>query len=472
MKSDGHSIAVTQIKAPSKGQDKSHATQSQFDRGNSSKASHEPQENLDLEVAHQRIVNNLFTDTPLIDKIFSSNENTLLSKNGDAEQNLLHLIILRLNRNQKNAENNARQQISEKVLAFVDRLVIKKPDLFTQDDVYGLRPILQAATNQPQIIFRVIDLTIPDAVRETFKMRCSENGEICPLAAVNKGLIETCRREVTQQGTKEHQQLQNEEVKDSEPAKASPIEPTKKLDCLHTKTDVQKLEKLDKSLRIMLTNGLAIPPTRSTDSCLHSLLTAANFDPGQYVGAVPILPQDKFRHLLSLCPSEIFRKAAPDGYNPLQKAILLFKESAVDYNHLFFVIKELVDRDPESIYFEVADGARRKDQGKNAYRLLKELAKSHQQSNETTSTNKITKGQSKNEMGLAEDVRKDSCQKVGELLKNACIGTRRKPEARKDDSRRKNLQEKLKFLYWDDVKASTLDNVALPRVPLHGILPN
>ncbi|KAH8743654.1 hypothetical protein BGZ57DRAFT_808682 [Hyaloscypha finlandica] len=324
--------------------------------------------------------------------------------------NLLHQLIRR--------QKSTRKPASTTVLALVDRLVIDAPNLFTDDDGDDQIPILQAAKWSLEILFRVINLVIRDSIRDSLKILCTKPGQICPLNAA----IDTNKTE----------QLNHEKAESFEPAKATQVEPDNAGGCLHGKIDDKKLLEMDDLLRKTLYTGLHRREKVAT-SCLSLLMAAGNFDRVKYIGGVPKIPLDEFSLLLNLCPEEVFKNAGPEGYSPLQMAIRLYNESAVDYGHLYCVIEKLVDRLPDSIYFKATSEA---DRGKNVYQLLKELDK-------TKKSDKKAEDQRKDKSGFAENEREKSLEKVEELLKKACIGAA--PEVL-------DLDGKLKFLYWDNAK--------------------
>jgi len=358
--------------------------------------------------------------------------------------NLLHRLILTLKMADKGAIDDGLppEKVSPVVLDFVDHLVINKPDLFTQEDGSGVVPLSDAAENKVEILFRVLSLVIPESMRKRITTkRCDKEQKECPLQPMHKRRLEQCRLDSSPHGSPDvaKMPLRERDYVDVSVAEnlTGPKEPAPQNRCLHVETDVEKLLKQDSELRDTLEKALS-SQKHGRWPVLQHLLVAANVDKAN--AKEPTIPLDNFKLLLQLCPDEVFNSPAQDGYSPLQMAIRLYKESAVDYSHLFSIIEALVEKSRGSIYFEFKDT----DEKKTAYRLLRELDMAHESRKSNGS-----KTQELNQKNAETPERKASREKTEELLKMACIGA---PEKERE------LDAKLNFLYWKDAKASKLPN--------------
>ncbi|GFP59290.1 hypothetical protein TASIC1_0012029300 [Trichoderma asperellum] len=324
---------------------------------------------------HEEIVNALKNSEP----INLNDYEDLLLKTDTYGWNLLHRIIFSL----KAADKTQYSPASEEILAFVERLVVDEPKLLIQENVHDSIPLLDASNSKLEIVFRVINLVVPDAVLASLETPCSEQDQKCPLESVNEFLLEKCRRDESkkpsaavnleiQDEEDEQKRCEHEKIVTIKSDNATSASRDSRRVCLHAEINVPKLKEKNDDIKKALSDGLA-RQKKPRGTCLQSLIIATNFDPSVYPDkGVPIIPRESFRLLLQLCPSNIFDSAAQDGFSPLQMAIRLYAESKVDYQHLFLVIQELVERSPSSIYFEAGSEAEN-DAGKTAYRLLKEL---------------------------------------------------------------------------------------------------
>jgi hypothetical protein len=446
------SLTSSHIMSQLKGdQSKSRDMQSKSGIGNSKQAKQERK--VDVRTRHHELVTELFDeelateltneDSLDITKYITKYENVLLKSDG-FRSNLLHLLILKLNTVDQDAMDQGLtpKKVSRGVLDLVDHLVINKPDLFTEVDRMGVVPLSAAAENKVEILFRVLSLVIPESTRKRITAeKCDKEQKECPLQQVHKRRREQCPNtsphgspDAAKTPPREHDYV---DISVAEKP-TGPNEPAPQNGCLHVETNVKELLEQDTKLRDTLEKALSSPKNGQWPVLQH-LLVAANVDKANAEN--PRIPLDNFKLLLQLCPDEVFNSPAQGGYSPLQMAIQLYKESAVDYSHLFSIIEALVEKSRGSIYFEFKDS--KSDEKKTAYRLLRELdtADKSQKSNDSKTQELNQKKE--------DPERKASRENTEELLKMACIGT---PE--KD----LELEAKLDFLYWKDAHASKLPN--------------
>lgn len=310
---------------------------------------------MDVYNQHIAIVNSLL-ETGELD---TEKNRDVLQKTNLEGRNVIHHTVSTLKRQKKSAPS--------KVLDFVEQLVLDGPELFTQADEEGKVPMLAAAEFNVEILFRVLDLVIPDSVLESIKKKCDESHQSCPLRGVHESRRKQCLKKANKTG--------NVDVEDH---------------CLHDLIDSDQVVEKDAQLRKILSTALGLKKGQQPP-CLHSLIAESNFD-------IHIIPLDSFKVLLQLCPDNVFESAAKKGFSPLLMAIRLYDKQSIDYDHLFLVIQALVDRSPSSIYFEAGYEAKG-DSTKTAYHLLKELKKTNSESN--------TRSRSRTE----------------DLLKRICVGS-------------------------------------------------
>jgi hypothetical protein len=380
--------------------------QSKFSQENSKQTNngdrHGMNEGIFVFSRHIHIVESFFDSSELNIESYQD----VLQKRDREDRNLIHQTILELKRKRKRAPLKA--------LNLVEVLVLDEPKLFTQKDVDGKVPLLGAAEFNVEILFRVIDLVIPDSVLESIKIKCDKSHQSCPLRDVHERRREQCRKKPKPASPDDSQQ--REQIDRSETPKATQTETgdAKVEDlCLHDLIDIDQVVKKDAQLREILSEALD-PEKKAQLPCLQSLIVYSNFDPGQNEG-IPIIPLDSFKLLLQFCPDTVFESATQNGYSPLQMAIRLYDKQSIDYDHLFSVIQALVYRSPSSIYFKAGYEAQ-EDRGKTAYRPLKELKEVKPESYARSQSRKYTE----------------------ELLKRTCIG-----------SPQKNWDAKIEFLYWN-----------------------
>jgi hypothetical protein len=360
-----------------------------------------------VESLHSEIVDNLIDREEGEEPVDIEHYKDVLTASDRDERTLLHRIILRLKK--KN------DTTSEEILAVVDRIVIDSPNLLTKEDGYRKIPLTEAAESTVDILFRVISLVMTDNIQDILKAPC--NDKDCALRSVklHERLVENYRRKNTDRGKIDVQY-------EPDPRKVTDVEDDNPDVCLHSQLNLEKLKDWNDELKKQLSNGL-IHMAKTKSNCLQSLINAKNFDPGTYINGNPTIPLESFSLLLKLCPGDLFT-TKQKGFSPLQSAIQLYKESAVDYGHLLLVMKELVERSPSSIYVEAGVEAG-DNKGKTAYQLLIELE------------------MNRKEFGSGE--RSKSIQEAKEMLKKACIGL---ASAEHDSA------NKLKFLYWGDATRS------------------
>lgn len=234
----------------------------------------------------------------------------VLVKQDEDERNLLHRIILLVRRlDKKNVHSTP-----EEILDAIERIVIEDPKLLIQADSNESIPLIEAADSRVAILFRVINLSIPDPTWLVIKSPCGDSTGICPLrnVALSGRLVEKCRREKT---GKQHALGQSGAPGIS---KSTVGQPNQTDTCLHSQLDPKRLEQWDESLKNVLRKGLNMQ-LRTRWTCLQSLLSAKNFDSAansSHAPATAAIPLEGFRTLLKLCSHRLFENLVK-GITPL-----------------------------------------------------------------------------------------------------------------------------------------------------------
>lgn len=312
-------------------------------------------------------------------------------------------------------------------LDFIESMVLKKPALFTAEDTSAKVAMLEAAKFQLPILFRVIDLLIPEPIPKAIKIKCPKGHTDCPLAIVPEGRRNQCLRNpnpgepssIADAGR--HERVASEKTADGAIAEVGT-----KIDhhsCLHDQVDVERVLREDIDLKSILKKALEpAGQAQAQAPCLQSLIVETRFDRGQKENS-QIIPLEGFKVLLQLCPDSVFKNAPLAGFTPLQMAVRLYDKESIDYDLLFDVIEALVDRAPSSVFVATEHNK----VAKTAYRLLKELKEAKSEQN--------TRSRSRAE----------------ELLKRTCIGFRKETwDAKKGEWKYNNMwAEKKAFLYWN-----------------------
>jgi hypothetical protein len=357
-----------------------------------------PQEDLSIRPRHEKIANHLVAGDGHINEVREDYEETWDKSDRD-QLNLIHHIILELKRKRRHDE---KYDLTSETLDVIEELVYKMPRLFVTPDLNDPPkvPILEAAKTQYSILFSVIDLLIPLEDLECIKRAsCGSLGAECPLKHVSRVCLDICALKPASST--------RDEAKDTRDGDSHPFLSDM---CLHRLIDVEKLEKKNNELRETLRDALAKKLEYGQASCLHSLMTEANFGRAREESG-SLIPEDGFATLLELCPDQIFNSATGKQGTPLQMAVRLFESEDIHYPLLFSVIKALVKRSPSSVFF----GSNELDKGHpmTAYRQLKDMEHSK------------------------DTDREESRRSAEELLKEVCIASDR------------TRSEKKSFLYWN-----------------------
>lgn len=336
-----------------------------------------------------------------------------LLKRNDDKQSIIRKIMLELQRRMKAP--------SPETLACIEEVVLQDPNLFIKSDWYTNIPMLEAAKSEVTILFRVIDLLIPEEIRERIRVKCTEGME-CPLWAVATGRRTQCKRNGKSRSAGDRRLSTAKKVTFGDASEDSDkllIRPGTR--CLHEDIDSEMLLEKDQELREALESVLG--NEKHAQACLESLISEAKFDTGQSTLSRP-LKVESFKIILTLCPQSIFTKPLQDGYTPLQRAVRLFDSESIDLELLFSVIQLLVNHCPRSIF------CKKNKEEKTAYRLLSELDL------------KRPKGSSKDRSWIQTTV---------DFLKERCIGYRNEVTNPKDQLAEDNKMWSMKrdLLYWD-----------------------
>ncbi len=367
---------------------KSHNGQSKNSQGNSKPVIKKGRLEREVLLKHMEICEEI-CDPQSSDSEFDTKPyRDFLYKTGSEQRNLIHMILIELEK----------EPAPPKALKLVEQLVLDEPGLFTQCDISGKTPLLEAAQHNVGILCHVIDLLIPEPVLKDIKIPCGGRDRTCPLSRVNKGRQRQFSKNRHPTGsasaddpgqaeqidgpeTTEVQQDENDDVK---------LEGS----CLCNLIDTDKVVKKDAQLRETLKAALGREQERQP-LCLHLLIVNLELRGKEHTGRIPL---DKFEILLQLCPDTVFESTTYDGYSPLQTAIRLYDKPFIDYQHLFLIIQALVNRLPSSIDVKAGYKAGG-DRETTAYRLLKGLSKT------------------------GDKINAQSRSRTEDLLKRICIGS-------------------------------------------------
>ncbi|KAK7402652.1 hypothetical protein QQX98_011598 [Neonectria punicea] len=384
-----------------------------YDESNLGEVGRDEEEGLVTYSLHRQIAKSWVTGESIT--VHEDKYRSVLLKKDPDGRNIIHRVLSDLK------SKNIRAP--EKTLDSIEALVLEAPELFTTSAQYSMIPMIEASSSQINILFRVINLLIPQSALGEINVRCEQGCGQCPLWTVAEGRRNQYGQKIN--GTKDPNGDQLNRDKSTDKAQGKDITPQDGTYCLHDMIDVDGLLAGDRRLREVLKAGNQALPKQHGQTqppCLQSLLISDRFTRDQDPNS-QLIELKGFKVLLQLCPDEIFTNALPIGHSPLQMAVQLYNNQSVDCDLLFSVIQALVDRNPRSIFFKSGEG---KD-ARTAYRLLKELGEP------------------------PSEQHSKSRKRAEELLKITCIGARRKLYDEKMKVWRHDymLEEKRDFLYWN-----------------------
>lgn len=354
----------------------------------------------DVYLKHDEIVTSFFEEGDLD---LGKYRSVLFEVDRD-KRNLIHTTINKLKTDYKDVESEW-QGTPIKALDLVETLVVERPGLLVEKDVQNTMPLRLAAEAPIEAFFRVTNLVIPTTLHQALRTKCQKDKMNCPLREVSTRLLAHCPKVIPDDADNDPQRKSPDPTETKEVLQ---VEKASTEHCLHNEINVNKLLDSVSRPRNILSKNLG--------SCLQLLMDVTNFDPNLKGGFLTV-SQESFNHLLSLCPNDVFKSTAGDGYTPLHLAVRLYdtKDQHVDYERLFGIINALVCRAPSSIYAKAgvkADG----DYGKTVYDLLKDLGKDDPECDIVENYDSGTE-QSKWSPRLL------SLRKTEELLKKICTGS-------------------------------------------------
>lgn len=269
----------------------------------------------------------------------------------DSNSTLLHRIIRDYQEKDK--------RLSGQALAYVEDIVLEKPEFFTYKDGFGAIPLLEAARSQTSILFLVLDLLLSDSARIALheETKCKKD-EFCSLQNV-----------VIPAGRKRHMQptiqtMTNEQKRMSSGTLTPPPEPDTKQEkklCPHSGIDVKQLLKEDEKLRNILKEALG--NVEQARALFTGLISVRNFN-----STAQRIDLKGIDVLLDLCPEDVFVKPPTTGFTPLHMAVDLIDKGSLDLTTLLNFIESLVDRFPYSIFCKSTI----RGQTKSSFQLLNE----------------------------------------------------------------------------------------------------
>ncbi|KAF3271949.1 hypothetical protein TWF970_010177 [Orbilia oligospora] len=338
-----------------------------------------PENRADITNKHECLLRDLLwgtfqdDDKHTMTKIDLSQYAGVLEKSGYRRSNLLHTLVWELTGDRDPYQDDQDRPDSEvydegvpeanvtkRALELVEYLVVLNAGLMCQYDDSRSVPLELFATSYPTILFGIIDMLPSDIDLETMLRKCNTTStahatsdNICPLKKLNGCLRDSCL---------------NSDVKNGlEPHKSHCIHPMINTSQLRTKITHIK----ETIQRFLVSSGNK--PNIPQDTFIHVMLGKESFD-------TAVMRNDQtqlrsFKTILKFFPTaetSVLNQPDSKGYNPLQKAITLFKEGALNYELLYKTIKILVKYQPDSIYFRTKDH-REESLGRTAYTLLKEM---------------------------------------------------------------------------------------------------
>ncbi|KAK6499513.1 hypothetical protein TWF506_004143 [Arthrobotrys conoides] len=337
-----------------------------------------PENRADITNKHECLLRDLLwggfqdDDRHTMTKIDLSQYVGVLEKSGYRRSNLLHTLVWELTGDRDpyqddqdrpdseiNDEEVPEANVTKRALELVEYLVVLNANLMCQYDDSRSVPLELFATSYPTILFGIIDMLPAETDLEAMLRKCDTSSSIhttsehtCPLKRLNGCLRDSC--------------LNSDNKQSFDPQKSICIHPMINTSQLRT-----KITQIKETIQKFLTSS-GNKPNMQQDTFIHVMLGKESFDT-----AVTRNDQTQlrsFKTILEFFPkTEISVLNQPDskGYNPLQKAIMLFKEGALNYDLLYRTIKILVKYQPDSIYFRTKDH-REDSLGRTAYTLLKE----------------------------------------------------------------------------------------------------
>ncbi|KAK6515991.1 hypothetical protein TWF281_004581 [Arthrobotrys megalospora] len=309
----------------------------------------------------------------------------VLEQRGDRECNLLHALVRKLpvavqseagvreadrdhddqDRPDSEVEDGAATEVEmdpiKRALGLAEYLLVRNPALICEHDDAHSTPIELFAKQYPSILFELIDVLPSETDLQIISRRCDttpvtrETGaSTCPLERVNVCLRDFC----LEPNFKRSAALENS--------------------CLHSKINTTKLQKRVTQIKDAIKDFLVLSdqrPSNKPETLLHLILGKESFDVAVTHDDQVQAQLKSFKALLQLFPkteTSVFNRPNTKGYNPLQTAILHFKESSLNYELLYKKIKALIKAQPDSIYFQ-ARLYHKEASGKTAYVLLKDM---------------------------------------------------------------------------------------------------
>ncbi|KAF3170663.1 hypothetical protein TWF788_010126 [Orbilia oligospora] len=338
-----------------------------------------PENRADITNKHECLLRDLLwgtfqdDDKHTMTKIDLSQYAGVLEKSGYRRSNLLHTLVWELTGDRDPYQDDQDRPDSEvydegvpeanvtkRALELVEYLVVLNAGLMCQYDDSRSVPLELFATSYPTILFGIIDMLPSDIDLEVMLRKCNTTStthttgdNICQLKKLNGCLRDSCL---------------NSDVKNS-------LEPHKS-DCIHPMINTSQLRTKIAHIKETIQKFLVSSgnkPNIPQDTFIHVMLGKESFD-------TAVMRNDQtqlrsFKTILEFFPTaetSVLNQPDSKGYNPLQKAITLFKEGALNYELLYRTIKILVKYQPDSIYFKTKDH-REESLGRTAYTLLKEM---------------------------------------------------------------------------------------------------
>ena len=342
----------------------------------------------------QDFVQRLFDEDDVRQKLFADDKIELdeyrnaLQSCGKQDMNILHKLFHKLD--QQKLDDELPSPIARK---FLERLVLRSPELLNKKDRTKRTPLQHAAIKHIDDFFAILKLLVSEDTIRDLKAECGarKTGGTCSLLSkvVNDSIKQHCKKAPSSEN------------------------PESGKDCLHDYLDAQKLKETDQKLREELKIGLGWQ-LEGKNTCLHELLAVKSFDSSQSEESQPI-PLQSFQTLFALCPDDVFRHLDSEGFIPLHKAVRLFNSDKIMFEELYRVVEALVKRLPQSIYLKTSE--RCESPLKNAYQLLTESP--------VESAAQRSDGE--------KETWREMCE---EFLKQSCIG---------DDKAKR--REKMEYLY-------------------------
>ncbi|KAJ4385271.1 hypothetical protein N0V93_010332 [Gnomoniopsis smithogilvyi] len=211
-----------------------------------------------------------------------------------------------------------------KTSGWVERLVLKEPDLLGSENESEIVPIDQAVKRLPDLIDLVFDLVISEMTRKSLETHGAN-----PASSLRS--FHPQKDGVLKMDDEFFETMPTAVQDDEQPEATSARRP-----CLHSEVNIENLLDWEKKLRISL--GTMLNKADRALKVLASLLIRHRMEQ-EHAQAIKL---QTFKNILESFPDRAFTTAiSPNGYNLLQLAVDLIDKKSIDYNLQYKVTEAL-----------------------------------------------------------------------------------------------------------------------------------